>query len=204
MKLSPFLRGTVVDRKSLIATKIVCTIGPASRPESVLTSLVRAGMNVARINFAHGNRREHLEDIQNIRKVSRKLRRPIAILQDLPGPKLRVGKLRKDPLYLKEFDKVSLTNQPSRAENEIPVSYKDLPRAVSKGDTVYMADGTIRLEVLRVTGERVEARVLNGGMLTSGKGVNLPRLRIRLPAVTREDVKHIVFGLDNDLDAVGV
>src|SRR5712692_8793173 len=204
MEMAPSPRGTVVDRKSLIATKIVCTIGPASRPVSVLTSLVRAGMNVARINFAHGSRQEHLEDIQNIRKVSKKLRRPVAILQDLPGPKIRVGKLGIDPLHLKKLDRVILTNQPGPVENEIPVSYKDLPRAVSEGDTVYMADGTIRLEVLRVTGERVEARVLNGGMLTSGKGVNLPRLRVRLPAVTRDDIKHIAFGLDNDIDAVGV
>jgi len=193
-----------VDRKSSIATKIVCTIGPASRSASVLTSLVRAGMNVARINFAHGSRQEHLEDIQNIRKVSMRLRRPVAILQDLPGPKLRVGKLGTDPLHLKKLDRVILTNKPGPGETEIPVSYKDLPRAVSEGDTVYMADGTIRLEVLRVTGERVETRVLNGGMLTSGKGVNLPRLRVRLPAVTREDVKHIEFGLENDVDAVGV
>src|SRR3989449_11670891 len=98
MELAPFLRGIVVDRKSSIATKIVCTIGPASRSASVLTSLVRAGMNVARINFAHGSRQEHLEDIQNIRKVSMRLRRPVAILQDLPGPKLRFGKLGTDPL----------------------------------------------------------------------------------------------------------
>src|SRR5712691_3343395 len=188
MEMAPSPRGTVVDRKSLIATKIVCTIGPASRQVSVLTSLVRAGMNVARINFAHGSRQEHLEDILNIRKVSKKLRRPVAILQDLPGPKLRVGKLGIDPLHLKKLDRVILTNQPGPVENEIPVSYKDLPRAVYKGDTVYMADGTIRLEVLRVNGE----------------GVNLPRLRIRLPAVTREDMKHIAFGLDNDIDAVGV
>src|SRR5712691_6682637 len=151
MEMAPSPRGTVVDRKSLIATKIVCTIGPASRQVSVLTSLVRAGMNVARINFAHGSRQEHLEDILNIRKVSKKLRRPVAILQDLPGRKLRVGKLGIDPLHLKKLDRVILTNQPGSVENEIPVSYKDL-RAVSKGDTVYMADGTIRLEVLRVNG----------------------------------------------------
>ena len=193
-----------MDRESSIATKIVCTIGPASRSTRVLAHLVRAGMNVARLNFAHGSYAEHLRDIENIRKVSKKLHRPVAILQDLPGPKLRVGKLRSDPLHLRRLDRVILTNVPGSAEGEIPISYRDLPRAVSKGDTVYMADGTIRLEVLDVGSENVEARVLNGGTLTSGKGVNLPRLRIRLPAITKADVKHIAFGLENDVDAVGV
>ncbi len=193
-----------MENKPSIATKIVCTIGPVSRRVSVLTRLIRAGMNVARINFAHGTYEEHLVDIRNIRKTSTRLRRPVAILQDLPGPKLRVGRLSSDPFQLKKLDKVRLTSQSSPAENEIPVSYHDLPRAVSKGDTVYMADGTIRLEVLNVSGEHVDARVLNGGMLTSGKGVNLPRLRVRLPAVTREDLKHITFGIENDVDAVGV
>ena len=170
----------------------------------MLAHLIRAGMDVARINFAHGNREEHARDIKNIRLVSKKLRRPVAILQDLPGPKLRVGKLPTEPLYLRRLDRVVLTTRPTAAKSEIPVAYPDLPKAVSKGDTVYMADGTIRLEVLKSHGEEVEARVLNGGTLTSGKGVNLPRLRIRLPAITSEDAKHIRFGLENDVDAVGV
>src|SRR5262249_10862421 len=96
------------------------------------------------------------------------------------------------------------TSQPNPDRGEIPVSYENLTRAVSKGDSVYMSDGTIRLEVLSVSTDRVETRVLNGGMLTSGKGVNIPRLRVRLPAVTKEDIKHIAFGLENDVDAVGV
>ncbi len=161
-------------------------------------------MNVARLNFAHGDYEEHLRDIRNIRQVSKRLQRAIAILQDLPGPKLRVGKLQTDPLHLRKLDRVILTTYSSPHKGEIPISYRDLPRAVSKGDTIYMADGTIRLEVLRTKDEQVEARVLNGGTLTSGKGVNVPRLRIRLPAITREDVKHIAFGLENDVDAVGV
>jgi pyruvate kinase len=193
-----------LERGSSIATKIVCTIGPASRSAKVLASLIRRGMNVARLNFAHGDYNQHSKDIQNIRRVSKKLQRPVAILQDLPGPKLRVGKLKTDPLLLRRFDRVTLTTQSDPTEGEIPVSYSDLPRAVSKGDTVYMADGTIRLDVLKTKDGQVEGRVLIGGTLTSGKGVNIPHLRIRLPAVTREDVKHIAFGLDNDVDAVGV
>jgi len=128
----------------------------------------------------------------------------VAILQDLPGPKLRVGKLQAEPLHLRRLERVVLTSSPTPSREQIPVSYPDLAKAVSKGDTVYMADGTIRLEVLKTNGEKVECRVLNGGTLTSGKGVNLPRLRIRLPAITKEDKKHIRFGLENDVDAVGV
>ena len=200
----PSLRRLSMEGKRSIATKLVCTIGPASRQVSVLSSLVRAGMNVARINFAHGTHEEHLTDIRNIRKISKKQGRPVAILQDLPGPKLRVGHLATDPLNLSKLDHVTLTTEPNPEQGEIPVSYRSLPQAVSKGDSIYMADGTIRLEVLYVKDGRVEAQVLNGGMLTSGKGVNIPRLRVRLPAVTKEDIKHIAFGLENDIDAVGV
>ena len=187
-----------------VATKIVCTIGPASSSPGVLSKLVRAGMDVARINFAHGSYEEHSRNIQIIRQVSKKLHRPVTILQDLPGPKLRVGKLAAEPLYLQRLDRVTLTNRPTTATGKIPVSYPDLPRAVKKGDTIYLADGTIRIEVLAIRNGEVEGRVHNGGSLTSGKGVNLPRLRIRLPAITDEDVKHLEFGLANDVDAVGV
>ena len=170
----------------------------------MLAQLIRAGMDVARLNFAHGTYEEHSKSIRTIRQVSRRLHRPVAILQDLPGPKLRVGKLPVEPIHLRRLERVVLTTDPTPARGKIPVSYPDLPRAVTKGDTVYLADGTIRLEVLGVEGEEVEGRVLNGGSLTSGKGVNLPRLRVRLPAITRADVKHIEFGLEEDVDAVGV
>src|SRR5207249_7524652 len=134
-----------------IATKIVCTIGPASSSPSVLGQMIRAGMDVARINFSHGTYEEHLKSIKTIRKVSHGLRRPVAILQDLPGPKLRVGKLAAEPMHLRRLDTVTLTIKPSKAKSKIPVAYPDLPRTVGKGDTIYLADGSIRLEVLRTT-----------------------------------------------------
>ncbi|OLC64343.1 pyruvate kinase, partial [archaeon 13_1_40CM_4_53_4] len=132
------------------------------------------------------------------------LRRPVAILQDLPGPKLRVGKLASDPMHLRRLDTITLTTKPSKAKGKIPVAYPDLPKAVRKGDMVYLADGSIRLEVLRTTRDEVEARVLVGGDLVSGKGLNLPRLRTRVPAITREDREHLHFGLENNLDIVAV
>jgi len=187
-----------------LATKIVCTIGPASSSPSVLGHMIRAGMDVARINFSHGTYEEHLKSIKTIRKVSHSLRRPVAILQDLPGPKLRVGKLASDPMHLRRLDTITLTTKPSKAKGKIPVAYPDLPKAVRKGDMVYLADGSIRLEVLRTAQDEVEARVLVGGDLVSGKGLNLPRLRTRVPAITREDREHLHFGLENNLDIVAV
>jgi pyruvate kinase len=161
-------------------------------------------MDVARINFAHGTEEEHSRNIKTIRQVSRKLKRPVAILQDLPGPKLRVGKLALEPLHLRRFDRITLTTRPTSAKGKIPVSYSDLPRAVRKGDTIFLADGLIRIEVLRTKRGEVEGRVVNGGDLTSGKGVNLPRLRIRLPAITDQDAAHLKLGLENGVDIIAV
>src|SRR5438445_4327349 len=182
-----------------IAKKIVCTSGPATSTPTVQAHMIRGGMNVARINFSHGNYEEHLENIKSIRSVSHGLRRPVAILQDLPGPKLRVGKLAAEPMHLRRLDTVTLTSKPSKAKGKIPVAYPDLPRTVGKGDTIYLADGSIRLEVLRTTRDEVEARVLAGGDLISGKGLNLPKLRTRVPAITREDREHVTLGFENNM-----
>jgi pyruvate kinase len=166
--------------------------------------MIRGGMDVARINFSHGTYEEHLKSIETIRKVSNSLRRPVAILQDLPGPKLRVGKLASEPMHLRRFDSVILTAKPSKAKGKIPVAYADLPRVVRRKDMIYLADGSIRLEVIRATRDEVETRVMVGGELVSGKGVNLPRLRARVPAITPEDREHLHFGLENNVDIVAV
>ncbi len=161
-------------------------------------------MDVARINFSHGTYDQHVRIIRTIRQVSERLHRPVAILQDLPGPKLRVGKLASEPLHLQRLDRISLTTKPTNAKSKIPIAYPDLPKAVKKGDTIFLADGTIRIEVLRTKRDEVEGRVINGGDLTSGKGVNLPRLRIRVPAITSDDREHIKFGVENKVDIIAV
>src|SRR2546427_202171 len=194
----------IIPVPARIATKIVCTIGPASGSPTVQGHMIRAGMDVARINFSHGNYEEHLRNIKSIRKVSHSLRRPVAILQDLPGPKLRVGRLVAEPMRLRRLESVTLTTKPSKAKGKIPVAYPDLPKTVRKGDTIYLADGSVRLEVLRTTRDEVEARVLVGGDLISGKGLNLPKLRARVPAITREDREHLHFGFENNVDMVAV
>ncbi len=187
-----------------IATKIVCTIGPASSTPKVLIQMIKAGMDVARINFSHGTYEEHEKNIKTIRRVSRRLKRPVAILQDLPGPKLRVGRLVVEPLHLRKLDRIILTTKPTTAKTKIPILYPELPKVVKNGDVIFLADGSIRIEVLRTRKEEVEGRVVVGGELVSGKGVNLPRLRIRVPAITGEDREHLKFGLENDVDIVAV
>src|SRR5437879_13423997 len=127
-------------------------------------------MDVARINFSHGTYDEHVRTIKTIRQVSERLHRPVAILQDLPGPKLRVGKLATEPLHLQRLDKISLTTKPTNAKSKIPIAYPHLPKAVKKRDTIFLADGTIRIEVLRTRTEDVQARVFNGAYLNTGKG----------------------------------
>ncbi|HZD12809.1 MAG TPA: pyruvate kinase, partial [Candidatus Binatus sp.] len=169
-----------------IASKIVCTIGPASSNPDTLRRMIIAGMDVARINFSHGTYDEHEKSIRLIRQASDREGWPVAILQDLPGPKLRVGKLPREPIHLKRLDKITLTVDKVERENDtrIPISYRELPKAVGKGDTIYLADGSIALQVLTVKKDQVECRVVRGGDLLSGKGVNIPRLGIRLPAIT--------------------
>lgn len=187
-----------------IATKIICTIGPASSDPRVLAQMIRAGMDVARINFSHGSYEEHARNIRTIRKVSQEVGWPVAVLQDLPGPKLRVGKLPKEPIHLKRSDHVILTIDKTELEGRIPIIYPDLPKAVDKGDMIYLADGSIAIEVISVRRNSVEGRVITGGDLVSGKGVNIPRLGIRLPAITEEDEKHLRFGMEHDVDIVAV
>src|SRR5438876_10683953 len=194
----------LTTKANTVATKIVCTIGPASASSRVLTQLIQSGMDVARINFSHGTYDQHVRTIKTIRQVSERLHRPVAILQDLPGPKLRVGELATEPPHLQRIDKISLTSKPTNAKSKIPIAYPDLPKTVKKGDTIFLADGTIRIEVLQTKKDEVEGRVINVGDLTLGKGVNLPRLRIRVPEITGEVREHIKLGLENKVDIIGV
>ncbi len=186
-------------------TKIVCTIGPASRSEKILGQMMKAGMNITRLNFAHGTLREHGEDIRRIRKVSAQLRKPIEILIDLPGPKIRLGKLKKEPIYLKKGNKVTLTTKDIKGDGKtLPVNYEQLPRSVKKGGLVYLNDGFLQLKVLKVSEEEVYCEVLVGGILYSFKGLNLPEARLFVEPVTPQDLHYLEFGLSHGVDLFGV
>ncbi|HII01414.1 TPA: pyruvate kinase [Methanosarcinaceae archaeon] len=186
-------------------TKIVCTIGPASSSESMLREMVLKGMNVARINFSHGDFESHGEIIRRVRKVAEELDRVVAILADLPGPKIRIGKLEKEPVMLYKGKKVTLTVEDvPGTEERIPVNYEQLPESVEKGSLIYLRDGFIQLRCLEVSGRDVLCEVLIGGELFSHKGLNLPGAKIFLDTVTERDFEILEFALEEGVDTFSV
>ena len=186
-------------------TKIVCTIGPASRSEHVLRELITSGMSVARLNLAHGTLEEHREEIQRIRSVAQKIGRDVTILLDLPGPKIRIGKLEKEPLMLKKGENLTLTTQNVLGTPSlIGVNYERLPESVSKGSIIYLNDGFIQLRVQEVRGNEVRCKVIIGGPLLSYKGLNLLRAKNLPEPITEKELDYVNFGLKEGVDVFSV
>ncbi len=186
--------------------KIVATIGPASSSYESLLELVRAGMNVARLNFSHGTRADHHQVIQRIRAIGRETHLPIAILQDLRGPRLRTGELGgSEPIHLVEGRRIQLTTAPVRGTPErVHVDYEQLPEDVSAGDRILIDDGRLELRVEAARGTEVEATVVVGGLLGSNKGINLPNAELSAPAITAKDLKDARFGIEQAVDFVAM
>ena len=186
-------------------TKIVCTIGPASDSEDLLGKLIDAGMDVARLNFSHGTHEEHGDTIKKIRSVSEKKRVPIAILQDLAGPKIRVGKFKQDTVFLEAGQTFVLTNEVMLGdENKVFVSYQKLTAEVKAGDLILLADGSIELCVVKTDAKNVTCKVQVGGTLSSNKGINLPGSSLSVRAFTEKDCKDLEFGLEQGIDYVAM
>ncbi|MEO2151996.1 MAG: pyruvate kinase, partial [Thermococcus sp.] len=186
-------------------TKIIATLGPASLNEKTVSAMVRAGMSVARLNFAHGDLKQHERAVKLVRKVSEKLDRPVAILGDLPGVKIRVGEIEGGSVNLRRWQTITLTTRDVVGnEAVIPVEFKDFPRMVSKGDVIYLSDGFIALRVEEVRGQDVICKVLVGGTLFSHKGINVPKARLAIDAVTEKDLEFVEFALEVGIDAVGI
>jgi pyruvate kinase len=162
-------------------------------------------MNVARLNFSHGSYKEHLQVIENIRQASLKIGQPIAILQDLGGPKIRIGKIIKEPIFLKEGSSFILTNrQVPGDEQEVSLTFPSLPQKVKKGDCIFLADGTLELKVKEFTSTDIICRVVRGGKLTSHQGVNIPNISMDIPSLTEKDYQDILFGIKNKVDFIGL
>jgi len=186
-------------------TKIVCTIGPASDSPAVIKDMIRAGMNVARLNFSHGTREGHKEKIALIRSASAELDKPVAILQDLAGPKIRVGRLPEGGIRLATGETFVLTGRDIQGNKKrVSVSYSSLPKEVREGDRILLADGTMELRVEAIDGPDIICKVITGGVLTSHKGINLPTSSIGAPALTEKDKDDLSFGLENDVDYVAL
>ncbi|HBU07563.1 MAG TPA: pyruvate kinase [Candidatus Magasanikbacteria bacterium] len=186
-------------------TKIVCTIGPACESEVTLTKMIKAGMNVARLNFSHGIWEWHLATLKKIRKISKKLNEPIAIIQDLQGPKIRVGALPEKGVILKEGKKICFDTSLSTYKNEtIPIDYKDLHLYTKKGERMMLDDGRMEVEISKVAGNVITAEVVVGGILTSHKGINLPDSKLAIRALTDKDKEDALFGVKNEVDMMAL
>jgi pyruvate kinase len=187
-------------------TKIIATLGPSSRTREVVRELVAAGMDVARLNFSHGTHGEHAELIALVREEADRAGRPIAVLQDLQGPKIRVGEMNGGGVLLHKGMRVVLTSEPVEVSNRevIHVSYPPMADEVVEGGRILMDDGHIELEVQRVEGREVHTEVVVGGPLRSRKGVNLPMTRSAAGAMTEKDIRDLAFGLDQGVEFVAL
>jgi len=184
-------------------TKIVCTIGPASNSPEILEQLILAGMNIARINFSHGDFAGHAKVINNIRSASLKAGRRVAIMADLPGPKIRIGEFETEPVELIAGDTFTLTTEEIIGGlNRVSVSFSRLPQVVNTGDRLFLNDGLIQLRVLKVWGNKVQCEVIVGGELRSRKGLNLPGIQLGISAFTEHDKKCLKFAAKHGIDAV--
>ena len=180
-------------------TKIVCTLGPSTATDDTIRGLIEAGMNVARVNFSHGTHEQHVKTIAMVRRLADEAGKPIAILGDLQGPRIRIGDLAQ-PITLKVGDDLVLVHEGHERAGEIPVTYDQLANDVHVGDRILVDDGLIELVVLEVNGERVKARVLNGGPLKSHKGLNLPGIQVSAPSITEKDAADIKFAVEQKVD----
>lgn len=186
-------------------TKIVCTIGPASASGRVLKALIVGGMNVARLNFSHGDYDFHKAIIQKIRRISRKLDTPVAILQDLPGPKIRIGTVPQDRVRLRSQRLFTLTTQDiPGSESVVSVSYPGLTRSLRKGDPILLGDGEIELEAVEVGKNEVKCKIIVGGILGSHKGIHFPRSSLNIRSLTDRDKQDLAFGIENDVDLIAL
>ena len=184
-------------------TKIVCTIGPASESPTVMKQMMEAGMTVARLNFSHGDFAAHKKVIENLRAASAALGHRIAIMADLSGPKMRIGKIEPEPIELRTGEAFTLTADDIVGDGtRVSVSFDRLPQAVKKGNTLFLNDGYIQLEVIGVKGRDVFCTVRVGGELRSRKGLNLPGIDLGISAFTKRDHECLKFALENGVDAV--
>ncbi len=187
-------------------TKIVCTIGPATNSEENLEQLIRAGMNVARLNFSHGTHEEHLQVLQRVRAIAERLGCPIAVLQDLQGPKIRTGLLQDGKaVTLVDSTQITITTRDIVGNGQIiSTTYKALPQDVRPGDRILLDDGLLELRVVSANESDVRCFVVHGGELGEHKGINLPGVAVSSPALTEKDREDLRFGIEYGVDYVAL
>ncbi len=185
--------------------RIVATIGPASQDEETLKKLLKAGMDVARLNFSHGAHEDHAAVFARLRSAAKEMGRSVAIMQDLQGPKIRTGEIAGGKVEIKAGQKLTLTTQEVLGTDQlVSVDYPGLADSVKPGNRILLDDGNLELLVTRVQGNQVETEVILGGPLKPNKGVNLPGAKINLPGLTAKDLEDLAFGLKLGVDAIAV
>ncbi len=185
-------------------TKIVCTIGPASHEVEQLLELTHAGMNVCRLNFSHGTHEDHAELIKRIRQVSELSGEPLTILQDLQGPKIRVGDMPEAGVELKAGKTIIFTSGKGDVPKKIPVSYPNLHEDVKEGQRLLLDDGLLEVKVMSIKGQDVTCEIITGGILKSHKGLNLPETQTKISAISDKDKEDIVFGVAQGVDWIAL
>lgn len=184
-------------------TKIICTIGPASKDPKIMEELLKSGMNVARLNFSHGTHEEHKKNIENFRSVRDKLGVPAAVMLDTKGPEIRIGTFEKSPVTLVCGDEFILTTKEIQGtEKAVSISYKELPSQLKKGNKVLIDDGKIVLDVLDVTVDEIKCLVVSGGEISDRKGVNIPYVHLDYPYLSEKDEADLKFGVEMNVDFV--
>lgn len=190
---------------NFVKTKIVCTIGPSCNSPAMIESLIEAGMNVARLNFSHGTLSSHETHIKNIRAIAERLKKPVAIIQDLSGPKIRISSLSKESVTLKANDLFTLTNRNVEdAEKTASVNYALLHEIVFVDDAILLNDGVIELKVVQKNNTDIICHVVVGGELTVGKGLNIPGRSLPIPSLTEKDLRDLDFGIRQEVDYIAL
>lgn len=187
----------------MIRTKVVATIGPASASSETVEAMVREGMDVARINMSHGNYQTHDRSIRLVREAAGRVGRPVAVLVDLQGPKIRIGYL-PEPVFLRPGTTVTIAPEGQHLAGELPTTYVDLAKELEPGTKVLLDDGLLELSCVDVLDQRARFEVIRGGILHSKKGINLPTVDVAAPSVTEKDLRDLEFALERDAEFVGL
>ncbi|HEX8287540.1 MAG TPA: pyruvate kinase [Pyrinomonadaceae bacterium] len=186
--------------------KILATLGPASNTSETIKAMIKAGLNAVRINMSHGTQEEHAETIKKVKEVAKKLNKPVAILVDLSGPKIRTGLLQNaNPVMLENNAEFVITSRDIQGnESEVSTNYNEIPKLVKKDDKILLDDGAIELKVKKVTKTDVTTTVVNGGTLSERKGINLPNTKLPIPSLTQKDRKDLDWAMTQDVDYIAL
>jgi pyruvate kinase len=187
----------------MLRTKVVCTLGPATSTPEAIRALVKGGMDLARVNMSHGAHDAHERSIAAVRAAAKEVGRPVAVLADLAGPKIRVGAL-ESPIELQVGSVVVVAPEATAVAGEIPTTYAPLAQEIREGDAVLMDDGLLELRCVGVTGDRTRLEVVRGGTLKSRKGINLPTVEVKAPSLTEKDLADLKFALDHNVEFIGL